>query len=47
MLDILKMAPGDLAAIMKIEFSDPSAKIEELFPAHIGKIEAELLYQEG
>ena len=47
MVNILKMAPGDVAAIMKIEFTDPSVKIEELFPAHIGKIEAELLYQEG
>ncbi|MGA2522728.1 MAG: helix-turn-helix domain-containing protein [Candidatus Bathyarchaeia archaeon] len=47
MVNILKMAPGDLAAIMKVEFTDPSVKIEELFPAHIGKVEAELLYQEG
>ncbi len=47
MVNILKMAPGDLAAIMKVEFTDPSLKIEELFPAHIGKVEAELLYQEG
>jgi hypothetical protein len=48
MLHILKMVPGDLAAIVRVEMKDRSGRIEDLFPARPGaKIETELLQQEN
>ncbi|MGA2663402.1 MAG: helix-turn-helix domain-containing protein [Nitrososphaerales archaeon] len=48
MLQILKMVPGELAAIVRVEMKDQSGRIEDLFPARPGaKIERELLQQES
>jgi predicted DNA binding protein len=46
MLSILKMVPGEFAAVVKVELIDPAAKIQEFFPKQIGKIKTELLYEE-
>lgn len=45
-LDILKMVPGELAAVVKVELIDPSARIEDFFPPQAGKIKTELLYEQ-
>jgi hypothetical protein len=48
MLQILKMVPGELAAIVRVEMKDQSGRIEDLFPPRPGaKIETELLQQEN
>jgi predicted DNA binding protein len=48
MLQILKMLPGELAAIVRVEMKDQSGKIEDLFPVRPdSKIETELLQQEN
>lgn len=48
MLQILKMAPGELAAIVRVEMKDRSGRIEDIFPARPdAKIETELLQQES
>lgn len=48
MLQILKMVPGELAAIARIEMKDQSGRIEDLFPARPdAKFESELLQQEN
>jgi predicted DNA binding protein len=48
MLQILKMVPGETAAIVRVEMKDRSGRIEDLFPAtHDAKIETELLQQES
>jgi predicted DNA binding protein len=47
MLQVLKMAPGELAAIVRVEMIDRSAKFEDIFPPMPeAKIETELLQQE-
>ena len=48
MLHILKMVPGELAAIVRVEMKDRSGRIEDLFPERPGgKIETELLQRES
>jgi len=48
MLQILKMVPGETAAIVRVEMKDRSGRIEDLFPASPdAKIETELLQQES
>jgi hypothetical protein len=48
MLQILKMVPGETAAIVRIEMKDQSGRIEDLFPARPeAKIETELLQKES
>ena len=48
MLQILKMVPGETAAIVRVEMKDQSGRIEDLFPARPDtKIETELLQQES
>jgi hypothetical protein len=48
MLQILKMVPGEVAAIVRVEMKDQSGRIEDLFPARPdAKIETELLQQES
>jgi len=47
MLHILKMSPGEFAAIVRVELKDPSTKIEDLFPSlGAAKLRTELLSQE-
>jgi hypothetical protein len=48
MLQILKMVPGEVAAIVRVEMKDQSGRIEDLFPARPdAEIETELLQQES
>ena len=48
MLQILKMVPGETAAIVRVEMIDQSGRIEDLFPPQLdAKIETELLQQEN
>lgn len=48
MLQILKMVPGETAAIVRVEMKDRSGRIEDLFPApHESRVETELLQQEN
>jgi len=44
-LHILKMVPGEFAAVVRVEMKDPSTGVEDLFPARPG-VEIELLRRE-
>ena len=47
MVHILKMVPGEFAAIVRIKMKDPKTKIDEIFPSNLTvKQEAELLEQD-
>jgi len=44
---ILKMVPGEVAAIIRVEMKDPKTKIEEIFPSRGStKFDAELLEED-
>ena len=46
-LHILKMSPGEFAAVVRVELKDPSAKFEDLFPSRgAAKLRTELLQEE-
>lgn len=50
MLHVLKMAPGELAAVARIELKDPAYRIEDIFPTkgfEGSKLEMELLDRES
>jgi hypothetical protein len=44
-LHILKMAPGEFAAVVRVEMKDPSTGLEDLFLAHT-EVEIELLQKD-